>query len=149
MKKSCGFLIQCQDKFLLCHSTKPSGSISLNDGQWGIPKGGCEDGETDLEAALRETVEETSLNLDHYIYSHSPIHSYSTKTKKYVIFYCRIDDPSIMDKKLECKSLITDSNKPENDSFVWVDWSTANQIAIKNQKFNLFIEEVREKTLTM
>jgi predicted NUDIX family NTP pyrophosphohydrolase len=59
MKKSCGFLIECQNKFLLCHSTKPSGSISLNDGQWGIPKGGCEEGETDLAAALREVEEET------------------------------------------------------------------------------------------
>lgn len=144
MRTSCGFLIQCEDKFLLCHATKPSGSISLSDGQWGIPKGGCEEGESQLEAALRETVEETGLVLANLNFPTEPIKEYATKTKRYVVFYCKYPDVSILNSKLVCKSLIVNSDKPENDDFVWVDWKTASEIAIKNQKFNLFTDEVKE-----
>ena len=149
MKKSCGFLIQCEDKFLLCHSTKPSGNINLSDGQWGIPKGGLEEGETEIQAALRETLEETGLDLSLFNYSNKPIQIYSTKSKKYVIFYCNIPDNRIFDYKLVCESKIEDTNKPENDGFIWVNWNTANEIAIKNQKFNLFNNEVKNKILQL
>lgn len=145
MKKSCGFLIQCEDKFLLCHSTKPSGNINLSDGQWGIPKGGLEEGETELQAALRETIEETGLDLTEYGYDEEPLHIYSTRSKKYVIFYCNIKGNSVFLKKLKCTSLIEETNKPENDDFIWVDWNKAYEISIKNQKFNLFTKEVKEK----
>jgi 8-oxo-dGTP pyrophosphatase MutT (NUDIX family) len=145
MKKSCGFLIQCHNKFLLCHATKPSGKINLDDGQWGIPKGGIEEGESEVEAALRETREETSLILDHYLYSASPLHTYHTKNKEYVVFHCKINDPAVMNQDLICSTMIGDTKNPENDAFIWVDWDKAKEIAIKNQKFNLFIDEVKAK----
>ena len=149
MKKSCGFLIQCQGKFLLCHATKPSGNINLDDGQWGIPKGGVEDGESEIETALRETYEETSLSLKESDINKTPICTYSTKTKKYIIFYCHINDPEIFKTKLKCITMIDDTDSPENDAFVWVEWDKAREIAIKNQKFNLFTKDVKEKILSM
>jgi len=142
MKKSCGFLIQCGDKFLLCHSSKPNGEISIDDGQWGIPKGGCESKETELEAALRETLEETGIDLSEYGYTKKPLLKYSTKSKKYVIFHAKITDRSILDKHLTCSTNVTDTTRPENDDFIWVDWSTAKEISIKNQKFNIFVDDV-------
>ena len=145
MQKSCGFLIQCEDKFLLCHSTKPSGNINLSDGQWGVPKGGIEQDESEIEAAIRETLEETSIDISQYSFQTEPICEYSTRTKKYVIFYCNIPNPSIILKKLNCRTYIENTNKPENDDFIWVDWEKAYEIAIKNQKFNLFTSEVKEK----
>jgi 8-oxo-dGTP pyrophosphatase MutT (NUDIX family) len=54
---SCGVLIlNAERELLLCHVT----------GQyhWDLPKGGSHAGETPLEAALRETREETGLRLD-------------------------------------------------------------------------------------
>lgn len=51
---SCGILVLHRaGEILLCHATGTS--------WWDIPKGGRDDGETEREAALRETVEETGL----------------------------------------------------------------------------------------
>jgi len=144
VKKSCGFLIQCNDNFLLCHSSIPSGNIGLHDQQWGIPKGGCEEGETELETAIREVAEETNIRITDYSYNQSPIFSYSTKSKKYVIFHCKISEDDKEKLNLNCASLIPETNRPENDGFMWVSWDKARDIAIRNQKFNLFTNEVLE-----
>ena len=54
---SCGILIlNPQRELLLCHVT--------GQGHWDLPKGGAHDGESPLQAALRETREETGLQLD-------------------------------------------------------------------------------------
>lgn len=142
MKKSCGFLIQCGDKFLLCHSSRPDGIVTLDDGQWGIPKGGCESKETELDAALRETLEETGIDLSNYAYDKKPLLKYSTKSKKYVIFYANIADKSILNKELVCITNVSETNRPENDDFIWATWDKAKEISIKNQKFNIFVDDV-------
>ena len=54
---SCGILIlNPQQELLLCHVTGQD--------HWDLPKGGAHDGESPLQAALRETREETGLRLD-------------------------------------------------------------------------------------
>ncbi len=54
---SCGVVIlSAQRELLLCHVT--------GQGHWDLPKGGAHAGETPLQAALRETHEETGLQLD-------------------------------------------------------------------------------------
>ena len=54
---SCGILIlNPQRELLLCHVTGQD--------HWDLPKGGMHDGESPLQAALRETREETGLQLD-------------------------------------------------------------------------------------
>lgn len=144
MKKSCGFLIESGSKFLLCHSSNPNGNISLHDGQWGIPKGGCEEDESELDAAIRETLEETGIDVTKYPFNKKPLLKYSTKTKKYIVFYLRIVDTCIMNSELECSTYIPDGSRKENDDFIWVDWETAKEISIKNQKYNIFTKETKE-----
>src|SRR5450755_4033810 len=54
---SCGTVVLTQEReLLLCHVTGQR--------HWDLPKGGIHDGESPLDAALRETHEETGLSLD-------------------------------------------------------------------------------------
>lgn len=58
MERAAGIAIICQNKILLCHPTN-----SAWENSYSIPKGLLEDGEDDISAAIRETFEETGLNL--------------------------------------------------------------------------------------
>ena len=51
------FLVNKYNKVLICHPTNHKPDF------WSIPKGKVEDGETLLEGALRETFEETNIDL--------------------------------------------------------------------------------------
>lgn len=59
MKQSAGLAIINNDKVLLVH---PTGNTW--EGRQSIPKGALEEGETALEAAIRETEEEIGINVD-------------------------------------------------------------------------------------
>lgn len=54
-EKSCGCIIIDNDKVLLIKQTK---------GHWSVPKGHVEENETEVETALRETKEETNLDVE-------------------------------------------------------------------------------------
>lgn len=54
-EKSCGCIIIDNDKVLLIKQTK---------GHWSVPKGHVEENETEIETALRETKEETNLDVE-------------------------------------------------------------------------------------
>lgn len=67
-EKSCGAVIFDGDKVLVIQQVK---------GHWGFPKGHVEDGETEVETAIREIKEETNLDVEinenyRYIERYSP-----------------------------------------------------------------------------
>lgn len=57
-KTSCGFIINTAAGWLICHST--------GNKHWDFPKGIAEEEEDHLAAAVRETIEETGLDLTAY-----------------------------------------------------------------------------------
>lgn len=65
-EKSCGCIILNENKVLLIGARDDNGELF-----WSFPKGHQEDGETDIETAIRETKEET--NLDVKIIDNEPI----------------------------------------------------------------------------
>ena len=58
MDKSCGFFMICEDQILL-------GRVTNSNNNWSIPKGGQDEGENDLETALRELYEESNVDLEY------------------------------------------------------------------------------------
>jgi 8-oxo-dGTP pyrophosphatase MutT (NUDIX family) len=54
-EKSCGCIIMDRGKVLLVQETE---------GHWGFPKGHVEAGETEFETAIRETKEETNIDVE-------------------------------------------------------------------------------------
>lgn len=65
-EKSCGCILLKNNKVLLIGAKDDNGKLF-----WSFPKGHQEDGETDVETAIRETKEET--NLDVKIIDNEPI----------------------------------------------------------------------------
>lgn len=65
-EKSCGCIIIDKDKVLL---------VKHNKGHWDFPKGHIEEGETEIETAIREVKEETNIDVN------------VQKEKRYVVEY--------------------------------------------------------------
>ena|ERR1035437_711692 len=150
---SSGFLIESTGKFLICHASSLDGKFSYSDQMWSVPKGLVEHNETILEAAFRETFEETSLNIesiydDGFAKIYENFFKYKTSKKLVQVSYANVLI-DITKRKLVCKSLVLPFNIPENDFFVWVDWITAKNMVSKRQK-ELFSDDnfERRKLLT-
>ena len=132
---SAGFLIRSGGKYLLCES---GNGRNIPSGKWTIPKGHVEDGETTLDAAYRETLEETGLNLKSLSYvnvwTHFS-HMYSLRNKDVVVFFCDDTTGMLQDEILKCSSFVDDDeNYPEIDSYMWVDLKTAKLMITRSQQ---------------
>lgn len=68
MRKSAGLLLIKNDTFLLGH---PTGAAWF--GSYSIPKGGIEDNESIIEAAIRETREEVGIVIQHSMVDQSKL----------------------------------------------------------------------------
>ncbi len=62
------FIVRKDNMLLVCHPTNHAVDF------WSIPKGKVEEGETMLEAAIRETYEETNIDLTSISESHYNLH---------------------------------------------------------------------------
>jgi putative (di)nucleoside polyphosphate hydrolase len=110
---SCGIVVLLESReLLLCHVTGQR--------HWDLPKGGLHDGETPVEAALRETHEETGLRLRADALLDLGPHDYTAK-KGLHLFAClseRIDP-----RELHCASCFVERfsgrPRPEMDGFGW------------------------------
>ena len=134
--KSAGTLIKSKNKYLLCHATDlRKEKTAFFDKRWSIPKGLIESSESDYDCAVRETQEETGLNLVslkvlpelevfkelHY----KSIHDEYGEVMKHLVVYLVNDEEGVLQhESLICHSMIRDTERPEMDAFKWV---TVNQ----------------------
>ena len=134
---SCGVLIlnpQCE--LLLCHVTGQN--------HWDLPKGGIDVGETPLQAALRETVEETGLqlaadtlvDLGRFKYTAKKnLHLFATHMPRFALAGLRCDT-----HYLEARS---GRQLPEMDGYGWFEFArvaalcTPRMAAVLTQRIDL------------
>jgi 8-oxo-dGTP pyrophosphatase MutT (NUDIX family) len=110
---SCGVVVLLESReLLLCHVTGQR--------HWDLPKGGIHAGETPIEAALRETQEETGLRLCPDTLLDLGRHAYTAR-KGLHLFACL--SQRIEPRDLHCASCFVERFsgrlRPEMDGFGW------------------------------
>lgn len=109
IKKSAGLLIIYQNKILLCHPTKANWQNTFS-----IPKGHIEKNESIIEAAIRETREETSIKINKDLIDAKNLRMIEYKNKKgevykklfyYPIFINNIDYQIIPKENLQIEEI--------------------------------------------
>ena len=116
---SCGLLIHYvpNDEYLLCRTT----SIGSIEKRWTVPKGITEEGESDIQCAIRETKEETGLDLSNFMAYFGDAKVMTTKYKIMHIFPLHTDNEWIYNFPFRCDSLIYESKIPELNGLPEVD----------------------------
>jgi putative (di)nucleoside polyphosphate hydrolase len=112
---SCGTLVLDKDRrLLLCHVTGTP--------KWDIPKGMQDPGETELEAAVRELREETSLAFDPQRFQELGRFDYR-RDKALHLYRVEVGDTLLRLDHLVCRSYfphhVTGKPTPEMDGFRW------------------------------
>lgn len=98
-EKSCGCIILDKDKVLL---------VKHNVGHWDFPKGHMENGETEVQTAIREVKEETNIDViipneqDKYIVEYSPRENI---WKQVVFFVAKKIDGEIKPQETEIETI--------------------------------------------
>jgi len=143
---SCGVVIlNSQREVLLCHVTGQN--------HWDLPKGGIDLGETPLQAALRETREETGLRLAAQALLDLGQFSYTSK-KNLHLFATHL--PRLELTALRCEShyvdRLTRRRMPEMDGYGWFTWDrtstlcTPKMAQVLSERLNLagVLERLRD-----
>ena len=140
IKTSGLIIINLIGEVLLAHPTNHSPKF------WSIPKGQIEEGESDIEAAIRETLEE--VNMDFYpLYETGelkwyeyPIEVYKHKKKclqPFVVYELENRSLDFTGFELKCTSYFTDKDGnelPEMDKFQWFTLEEAIELVHPTQK---------------
>jgi len=117
---------------LICHPTNHPMNL------WSIPKGLLDGDETEYEAATRELLEETCIDIKS-IKHDEPIKMpdilYLSGKKTLVSFLIRIKDDISIDS-LRCDSWVG-GKFPEVDIFKWVSLEVARELLHDSQRTNL------------
>lgn len=117
------FIVRKDKKVLICHPTNHKADF------FSIPKGKVEDDETFLEGAVRETYEETNLDLsktnDFTIYPMQSVNYSHKKKMLYPFLYLEKDDSNFDwdNQELKCNSNVPEDRGgfPEMDGYKWVN----------------------------
>lgn len=114
------FLIRKDKKLLICHPTNHKPDF------WSIPKGKVDDGETPLDAAIRETFEETNIDISKHkvIIGLEPI-NYGHKKKMlhpFILHETANDNLDWNTWDIKCNSNVPEERGgfPEMDDYKWV-----------------------------
>lgn len=142
------FLIRKDLKVLICHPTNHPYSF------WSIPKGKIEEGEQPMEAALRETFEETNIDLhnddrlnnERFDIFELDVVNYSHKKKDlkpYVFQEVSSSDIDWSSIIIKCNSNVPVERGgfPEMDGYKWVTIQEAKKLLHKTQVICLEIFE--------
>ena len=122
------FIIRDDKKLLVCHPTNHAIDF------WSIPKGKLEVGETPLEAAIRETYEETNIDLNNYsLIANLDMVNYGHKKKALYPFICYEPcnegiDFNSFDIKCNSNVPIERGGFPEMDDYRWVSITEAKNM---------------------
>lgn len=111
-EKSCGAVVFDGDKVLLIQQVQ---------GHWGFPKGHVEDGETELQTAIREIKEETNLDVEinenyRYVEHYSP----EEGIEKDVVFFIAKKiggEISVQEEEVKCVEWVTPKEALEKVTF--------------------------------
>lgn len=140
------FLVNKENQILICHPTNHPSNV------WSIPKGKVEKNEEFIDAAIRETYEETNIDLsDSDSFIPLEVQTYSHKKKSLISFLVlESKNPKInFDSfELKCNSNVPEERGgfPEMDDYVWVDIEIARDLLHPTQIASLDkIEELIEK----
>ena len=113
--------------------------INYSENRWGIPKGKIDGAESSKEAALREVLEETSLDIKKIglEISDQPIDilKYMSLGEKKVVYVYKVDDEFgvLQGKPLKCTTMINGTKYPENDKFIWASKEQARSLIYRSQ----------------
>jgi len=143
------FIVRKDKKLLIAHPTNHKSNF------WSIPKGKVEDNETFLEAALRETFEETNLDLSKTkSFEVYPLASVNYSHKKKIIYPFLFLEKKDSDfdwgsVDLKCNSNVSPEQGgfPEMDSYLWCSLDEAMNLLHETQVACIdLIEEIIKKT---
>ena len=134
MIETAGIILFNKNKRVLI--LKPSGSENE---LWTIPKGHVEQGEKLIEAAVRETQEETGIDLSEFLEKKKLLYlgetTYNNEKKKIHVFYLRIKKLDDFEPKLNW----------EHSEYKWIKPSEAKDLVHKAQiEYFLLLEDFFE-----
>lgn len=131
------FLVNNKKEVLICHPTNHPVDV------WSIPKGKVEKGEEPVDAAIRETYEETNVDLTNgESFITLELQTYNHK-KKAIQAYLVLEtkNPSIDFNSFDfkCNSNVPEiqGGFPEMDDFMWVDFETAKKLLHPTQAISI------------
>ena len=135
MKETCGMIIVCEGRFLVAHPTRSSWS------SWSIPKGIREANETHEQAALRETFEETNLDLLRHPGARTFVGQALYPARNKTLFAFLQVLPEMPTETLVCNSFVS-AGFPECDAFRWVTYDEG--LLLLNKPAQILLNKVRE-----
>jgi len=128
------FLINKSNELLICHPTNHPKDV------WSLPKGKVEALETNIEACVRETFEETNIDLSDYKDKMTLLDSvnYSHRKKMlipFVLFESDCDGLDLSSQTIQCNSNVPEERGgfPEMDDYRWVSIDEARGLLHETQ----------------